>query len=99
MRCRAGDIGTWPPRSEQEIRSGLERDVEAERWTSLDRTLRDIAGEGAGFVDLRPGDPGGLKRSLASRPISSQQHPSLRLGQPASFPTHRLVPSLERARM
>ena len=29
------------PRSEQEIRAGLEKEVEAERWTSLDRALRD----------------------------------------------------------
>jgi type IV secretory pathway VirD2 relaxase len=29
-------------RSEQEIRSGLEREVEAERWTSLDRSLRRV---------------------------------------------------------
>jgi type IV secretory pathway VirD2 relaxase len=43
------------PRSEHEIRSALEREVEAERWTSLDRTLRNIADEGAGLADLRPG--------------------------------------------
>jgi len=28
------------PRSEKEIRTSLEKEVEAERWTSLDRTLR-----------------------------------------------------------
>ena len=43
------------PRSEQEIRSALEKEVEAERWTSLDRALRDIADEGGGVADLRPG--------------------------------------------
>ena len=43
------------PRSEQAIRSGLEREVEAERWTGLDRTLRAVADDGAGVVDLRPG--------------------------------------------
>src|SRR5258707_2236095 len=45
------------PRSEQEIRSALEKEVEAERWTSLDRALRDAADEGAGVADLRPGAP------------------------------------------
>jgi type IV secretory pathway VirD2 relaxase len=45
------------PRSEQEIQSALEREVEAERWTSLDRALRNIADEGAGIADLRPGAP------------------------------------------
>jgi len=35
-RRRAGHPGAGP-RSEQEIRSALEKEVEAERWTSLDR--------------------------------------------------------------
>ncbi len=45
------------PRNEQEIRSALGKEVEAERWTSLDRTLRNIADDGAGVADLRPGAP------------------------------------------
>ena len=43
------------PRSEQEIRSALVKEVDAERWTSLDRSLRDIADDGGGVIDLRPG--------------------------------------------
>ncbi len=43
------------PRSERAIRSGLEREVGAERWTGLDRKLRAVADEGAGVVNLRPG--------------------------------------------
>jgi type IV secretory pathway VirD2 relaxase len=43
------------PRSEQEIRTALEREVDAERWTSLDRALRDISDESGGVADLRPG--------------------------------------------
>jgi type IV secretory pathway VirD2 relaxase len=43
------------PRSEQEIRSSLEREVEAERWTSLDRALRNIADDCAGVANLRLG--------------------------------------------
>ncbi len=57
------------PRSEQEIRSALEKEVEAERWTSLDRALRDLADESAGIADLRPGageDPD-LRRRLIGR--------------------------------
>jgi type IV secretory pathway VirD2 relaxase len=46
------------PRSEQEIRAGLETEVGAERWTSLDRSLRDISDEGGGIADLRPGGAG-----------------------------------------
>jgi type IV secretory pathway VirD2 relaxase len=45
------------PRSEQEIRSALEKEVEAERWTGLDRALRNTADEGAGMVNLRPSGP------------------------------------------
>jgi type IV secretory pathway VirD2 relaxase len=43
------------PRTEREIQQSLKKEVEAERWTSLDRALRNIADDGAGFVDLRPG--------------------------------------------
>jgi type IV secretory pathway VirD2 relaxase len=43
------------PRSEHEIRTTLEREVGSERWTSLDRVLREVADEGGGVADLRPG--------------------------------------------
>lgn len=56
FRDRAADRVTLElgPRSEQEIRTGLEREVEAERWTSLDRALRDISDASGGVADLRP---------------------------------------------
>ncbi len=59
FRARAEERVTLElgPRSEREIRSGLEKEVEAERWTNLDRALRNIADEGAGIADLRPGAP------------------------------------------
>jgi type IV secretory pathway VirD2 relaxase len=41
-------------RSERDIRNALETEVEAERWTSLDRALQTAADQGAGVVDLRP---------------------------------------------
>jgi len=43
------------PRSEQAIRSGLEQEIGAERWTGLDRALRAAADDNGGIVDLRPG--------------------------------------------
>jgi len=43
------------PRTEREIRSALEAEVGAERWTDLDRALRAAADEGGGILDLRPG--------------------------------------------
>ena len=59
FRDRAAERVTMElgPRSEWEIQSALEREVEAERWTSLDGALRSIADEGAGIADLRPGAP------------------------------------------
>src|SRR3546814_6902084 len=56
FRSRAEDRVTLElgPRSEREIQAALRKDVEAERWTRLDRTLRDIADHHGGIVDLRP---------------------------------------------
>jgi type IV secretory pathway VirD2 relaxase len=58
------------PRSEQEIQSALEKEVEAERWTSLDRALQNIADGSAGIADLRLGGTDGdpeLRRLLLGR--------------------------------
>ncbi len=48
MRHRAAELATrWlGPRTEREIREGLTREVEQERWTSLDRTLQRSAQDG-----------------------------------------------------
>lgn len=56
LRARAGDLVTRElgPRSELEIRRGLETEVTAERWTKLDRVLAREAGRAEGMVDLRP---------------------------------------------
>lgn len=57
MRARAEERVTLElgPRSELEMRTALEREVEAERWTSLDRQLQTMASDTAGIIDLRPG--------------------------------------------
>jgi type IV secretory pathway VirD2 relaxase len=44
------------PRSEREIDRALAREVNADRWTSLDRRLQRMADELGGVIDLRP-DP------------------------------------------
>jgi type IV secretory pathway VirD2 relaxase len=58
FRARAEERVTLElgPRSELAIQSALEKDVDAERWTNLDRALRNAADQGAGIADLRPGD-------------------------------------------
>jgi type IV secretory pathway VirD2 relaxase len=72
LRTRAEERVTLElgPRTEQEIQSALKRDVEAERWTGLDRALRLAADDGAGVADLRPGkeqqDPE-LRRLMVGR--------------------------------
>ncbi|GHC97114.1 relaxase/mobilization nuclease domain-containing protein [Novosphingobium pokkalii] len=42
------------PRSEQDMRHALEREVEADRWTSLDARLQRLADDLSGTIDLRP---------------------------------------------
>jgi type IV secretory pathway VirD2 relaxase len=57
-------------RSEYEINSSLAREVEAERWTGLDRALRALADEAGGVADLRPvasGEVSDLSRLMRGR--------------------------------
>ncbi|WP_163268363.1 relaxase/mobilization nuclease domain-containing protein [Chelativorans alearense] len=55
MRARAQDLATMElgPRTDLDIRRNLERQVEAERWTQLDRQLVRDGGK-TGIVDLAP---------------------------------------------
>jgi hypothetical protein len=64
------------PRSEREISNALRREVDAERWTSLDRALRDLADEGAGVADLRPnatGPDSELRRLMTGRAMKLER--------------------------
>ncbi|MGV7215153.1 relaxase/mobilization nuclease domain-containing protein [Bradyrhizobium sp. UFLA05-112] len=99
LRDRAADRVTLElgPRSEHEIRASLEREVDAERWTSLDRALRDISDANGGVVDLRPGpdiqdtDPRSL---LLGRAAKLER---LGLAEPASPACWTLKPGLDEA--
>lgn len=55
LRARAQELVTIElgPKTEREIRSALEQDVTAERWTRLDRAIARRADE-TGIIDLRP---------------------------------------------
>jgi type IV secretory pathway VirD2 relaxase len=72
MRARAEARVTIElgPRSELEIQRAMIREVDAERWTSLDRSLQRMADDNAGVVDLRPGPD-----------LDNLQHPNLLLGR------------------
>jgi len=99
FRARAAERVTLEigPRSEQEIRAGLENEVGAERWTSLDRSLRDISDEGGGIVDLRPGgaseDPE-LRRLMLGRAAQLER---LGLAEQVGSAQWTLKPGLEPA--
>ena len=99
FRARAAERVTLEmgPRSEQEIRAGLENEVGAERWTSLDRSLRDISDEGGGIADLRPGgaseDPE-LRRLMLGRAAKLER---LGLAEQVGSAQWTLKPGLEPA--
>jgi type IV secretory pathway VirD2 relaxase len=83
------------PRREQEIRAGLENEVGAERWTSLDRSLRDISDEGGGVADLRPGGAGEdpeLRRLMLGRAAKLER---LGLAEQVGSAQWTLKPGLE----
>jgi len=85
------------PRTDYEIRTGLEKEVEAERWTSLDRSLRDISDEGGGIADLRPGGAGEdpeLRRLMIGRASKLER---LGLADQAGPAQWTLKPGLEPA--
>src|SRR5271166_6295024 len=100
FRCRAAERVTLElgPRSEQEIRAGLEKEVDAERWTSLDRSLRAISDEGGGIADLRPGGAAGedpeLRRLMLGRAAKLER---LGLAEQVSTAQWTLKPGIETA--
>ena len=72
LRARAAQLVTLElgPRSEQEIRRSLERQVDADRWTPLDQALAREAARHDGVIDLRPfGDEA---RAISSERCSSR---------------------------
>jgi len=97
LRDRAAERVTLElgPRTDQQVQSALEREVEAERWTSLDRALRDISDVGGGVVDLRPGpnaeDPE-LRRLLLGRAAKLER---LGLAEPVGPACWTLKPGLD----
>jgi len=75
LRSRAEDLVSIElgPKPEHEIRSALERDVGAERWTRLDAEIRMAADE-TGYIDLRPEHPGAADPETRRLMIGRLQH-------------------------
>jgi type IV secretory pathway VirD2 relaxase len=97
FRARAEERVTLElgPRSEREIQSALEKEVNAERWTNLDRALRNAADEGAGIANLRPGGPDSdpeLRRLMIGRVAKLER---LGLAEPVEPGCWTLKPGLE----
>ncbi len=75
MRARAAHLATLElgQRSDLEIRRGLDAQVEADRWTKLDRALAIDAARHDGVVDLRPPADGPPEAGLQSAMIGRMQ--------------------------
>jgi type IV secretory pathway VirD2 relaxase len=98
LRYRAEERVTLElgPRSEREIGASLRQEVEAERWTRLDRALREIADEGGGIADLRPNASGSdpeLRRLLVGRAMKLER---MGLAQPEGSACWNFKPDIER---
>lgn len=97
LRARASDLVTRElgPRSELEVRRGLEAEVAAERWTRLDRTLAREAGRTDGVIDLRPERGGGSDPLREIRIGRMRTLERLGLAEPAGPARWVLAPDTE----
>lgn len=97
MRQRASELATeWlGPRTEREIREGLQREVEQERWTSLDRGLQQQAQQSHdGVVELVANtDEARQPRTLLIGRL--QRLTEMGLAQPDGMNRWRLRPDIE----
>jgi type IV secretory pathway VirD2 relaxase len=83
------------PRSEKDIDLALRKEINAERWTSLDRALREMADQNAGIADLRPNATGPdpeLRRLLTGRAMKLER---MRLAETAGPGCWTLKPGIE----
>ena len=96
MRLRASELATeWlGPRTEREIREGLLREVEQERWTSLDRGLQQQAQQTRdGMVELAASDTERQPRTLLIGRL--QRLTAMGLAEPDGINRWRLRPDIE----
>ena len=92
LRARASELVTLElgPRTDLKIRRSLEAEIEADRWTKLDRALAHDAVSAGGVVDLRPGpgDRAGDLRQLKIARLGKLER--LGLAEPAGRGRWRL---------
>lgn len=96
MRLRACELATeWlGPRTEREIREGLQREVDQERWTSLDRGLQQQSLQSRdGVVELTAGDAAHQPRTLLIGRL--QRLTAMGMAQQLSINRWRLRPDIE----
>jgi len=99
LRARASQLVTLELgiRNPLEVKTALEKDIQADRWTGLDRVLRAAADDGAGIADLRP-DMGTkddeTRRLLVGR---SQKLEQLGLAEQVAPGRWTLKPNMEQA--
>jgi len=96
MRLRASELATeWlGPRTEREIREGLLREVDQERWTSLDRGLQQQAQQSRnGVVELAASDTARQPRTLLVGRL--QRLTAMGLAEPDGINRWRLRPDIE----
>ncbi|PWB84307.1 MAG: type VI secretion protein [Methylocystaceae bacterium] len=98
LRSRAEDLVAIElgPRPEHAIRSALEREVDADRWTRLDAAIRYAADE-TGLIDLRPASPGPRDSELRRLMVGRAQKLE-RMGLAASAGPGRWMIGLEAER-
>lgn len=75
LRSRADDLVDIElgPKPEHEIRSALEKEITAERWTRIDQEIQRAADE-TGYVDLRPDRSAPVDPELRRLMIGRLQH-------------------------
>jgi type IV secretory pathway VirD2 relaxase len=97
LRARASELVTLElgPRTDLQIRRSLAAEIDAERWTKLDRALARDAVSAGGVVDLRPsrGDRADDLRRLKLARVNKLER--LGLAAPAGRGRWRLSPDAE----
>jgi type IV secretory pathway VirD2 relaxase len=81
MRARAAHLATLElgPRTDRELHRDLEVQIDADRWTRLDRVLAREAAQNDGIVDLRP-DAGATANNLFRSAMVGRMQKLERLG-------------------